>query len=154
VWYFSNSGTHPTWFAGRSSDPAENLKGVSFFPEASYYPAGGASVHHFAAPGRVTLARLARRNGRYWLEIVPAEFVRFPRDVMVRKGATLTPEWPIAFARLECPADVFLSRFPCNHIHGCYGDWTAELLWVADLLGIGARVFDKRESGSTAFGRP
>ena len=75
VWYFSNSGTHATYFAARSRDPAENLKHVTFYPEASYYPAGGASVHHFAAPGTVTLARLARRDGRYWMAVVPAEIV-------------------------------------------------------------------------------
>lgn len=141
VWYFSNSGTHATYFAGRSNDPAKNLKHVSFFPEASYYPAGGASVHHFAAPGQVTLARLARKDGRYWLAVVPGEIVQFPRKVMVAKGKTVTPEWPIAFTRLDCPADRFLSQFPCNHIHGCYGDWTAELQHVASLLGIEARVF-------------
>jgi L-fucose isomerase len=141
VWYFSNSGTHATYFAGRSLDPARNLQHVSFFPEASYYPAGGASVHHFAAPGPVTLARLARQDGRYWLAIVPGKIVQFPRKVMARKGATVTPEWPIAFTRLQCPADDFLANFPCNHIHGCYGDWTREWLHVAALLGIEARVF-------------
>ena len=141
VWYFSNSGTHATFFAGRSANPADNLRHVTFYPEASYYPAGGASVHHFAAPGEVTLARLARRNGKYWLAIVPADFVQFPREVMLAKGATVTPEWPIAFTRLACPAEKFLADFPCNHIHGCYGNWKTELLHVAEILGIEAKVF-------------
>jgi L-fucose isomerase len=99
-------------------------------------------VHHFAAPGKVTLARLARKDGKYWLAVVPGEFVQFPRKVMVAKGATVTPEWPIAFTRLGCAADDFLANFPCNHIHGCYGDWRREWLHVADLLGIEARVFE------------
>ena len=141
VWYFSNSGTHATYFAGKSKDPAVNLKKVSFFPEASYFPAGGASVHHFAAPGKVTLARLARKDGKYWMAIVPAEIVQFPEDVMVAKGKTITPEWPCAFTKLECSADEFLASFPCNHIHGCYGDWVAELRHIADILGIEARMF-------------
>ena len=89
----------------------------------------------------MTLARLARRNGKYWLAIVPGEFVQFPRDIMLQKGSTVTPEWPIAFTRLRCPADRFLADFPCNHIHGCYGDWTAEWLHLAEVLGIEARVF-------------
>lgn len=141
VWYFSNSGTHATYFAGASDDPFVNLKNVTFYPEVSYYPAGGASVHHFAAPGRVTLARLARKNGRYWMAIVPGEFVEFPREVSLAKGATCTPEWPIAFTRLQCAADDFLATYPCNHIHGCYGDWEKELLQIASLLGIEARVY-------------
>ena len=143
VWYFSNSGTHATFFAGRSMNPAENLRNVSFFPEASYYPAGGASVHHFAAPGKVTLARLARKEGRYKLAIVPAEIVQFEQELMEQKGSTVTPEWPIAFTRIECDAEYFLGNFPCNHIHGCYGIWTAELLHVARILGIEAEVFSQ-----------
>ena len=141
IWYFSNSGTHATYFAGKSKKPAENLKHVTFYPESNYYPAGGASVHHFAAPGKVTLARLARKNGRYWLAIVPAEFVEFPREVALQKGATVTPEWPIAFTRLQCPPEEFLATFPCNHIHGCYGDWVNELCHVAALLDIEVKQF-------------
>jgi L-fucose isomerase len=141
VWYFSNSGTHPTFFAGASDDPAVNLKDVTFYSECSYYPAGGASVHHFAAPGRATMARLARKDGRYWLAIVPCEFVQFSREKMLQKGATVTPEWPIAFAKLQCGADEFLGTFPCNHIHGCYGDWEQELLHVAAILGFETKIY-------------
>ena len=141
VWYFSNSGTHATYFAGASMDPVENLKHVTFYSECSYYPAGGASVHHFAAPGQVTLARLARKNGKYWLAIVPGEFIEFPRAIALAKGSTTTPEWPIAFTRIQTSADEFLANFPCNHIHGCYGDWVTELKMVAKILGIEAKVF-------------
>lgn len=141
VWYFSNSGTHATFFAGRSTDPAVNLKNVTFYPEHDYYPAGGASVHHFAAPGKVTLARLARKNGKYRLALLPAEFVEFPEDVALAKGSTTTPEWPIAFTRLQVSADEFLARFPCNHIHGVYGDFVQEWLTVARLLEIDVDLF-------------
>jgi L-fucose isomerase len=136
VWYFSNSGTHATYFAGKSYDPAENLKNVTFYPEASCYPAGGASVHHFAASGKVTLARLARKEGRYRIAILSGEIVRFTQKKMMAMGSTVTPEWPIAFTKLECSAEKFLGKFPCNHIHGCYGDWRNELLHVAELLNI------------------
>ena len=142
VWYFSNSGTHATFFAGGSLDPAVNLAKVSFCPEKNYYPAGGASVQHFAAPGKVTLARLARKNGKYGLAIVPAEFVEFSPEEAAKKAATVTPEWPIAFTRLEVSPEFFLSNYPCNHIHGVYGDWTRELLTLARIYGIEATVFE------------
>jgi len=141
VWYFSNSGTHATYFAGKSMDPAENLKHVTFYPEVSYYPAGGASVHHFAAPGEVTLARLARKDGQYHLAIVPAEFVAFPREVALAKGAATTPQWPIAFTRLRVPPETFLESFPCNHIHGVYGTCLDELMHIARILGIPFKVY-------------
>ena len=141
VWYFSNSGTHATFFAGRSMDPKENLRKVTFYPEVPDYPAGGPSVHHFAAPGKVTLARLARKEGRYWLAIVPGRIVEFDRESALARGRTVTPQWPIAFTKLDCGADEFLSRFPCNHIHGVYGDCTKELLAAGKILGIETRIF-------------
>ncbi len=143
VWYFSNSGTHATYFAGGSYRPEENLKRVTLHPETHYYPAGGASVHHFAKGGEVTLARLARKNGKYFLTIVPAEFVEFPEDKALALGSLTTPEWPIAFARLKVGADYFLKHFPCNHIHGVYGNYVEELKILAELLHMDAVVFEE-----------
>jgi L-fucose isomerase len=141
VWYFSNSGMHPTFFAGRSKNPEENLKLVTLYPEISDYPAGGPSVHHFAASGSVTLARLARKSGKYWMAIVPGEFIEFPREEALLMGATVTPQWPIAFTRLRVPAEEFLSYYPCNHIHGVYGNYVEELQLIAKILGIEVRLF-------------
>ena len=145
IWFFSNSGTHATYFDGASDDYKENLKNVSFLPETDYYPAGGASVHHFAKAGKVTLARLARKNGEYYLTIVPAEFVEFDREKMLALGSTTTPSWPAAFARLKVSPEYFISNFPCNHIHGVYGDWTESLVNVAKILCITVKIFEYRK---------
>ncbi|MDQ7841406.1 MAG: L-fucose/L-arabinose isomerase family protein [bacterium] len=141
VWDLCNSGQHATYFAARSFDPAVNLPKVRFYPEIIYFPAGGASVAHIAAPGQVTLARLARRQGRYWMAIVPAEFVEFPEEVAWAKAAATTPEWPHAFARFRVGADEFLSEYDSNHIHGVYGDYVQELVWISKILGMDCRVF-------------
>jgi L-fucose isomerase len=140
VWFFSNSGTHATFFAAGSSDINENLSKVSFKPECSDFPAGGASVHHFAAAGEVTLARLARKNGKYWMAIVPAEIVQFEQKTMEQLGAMVTPEWPIAFTRLQVSPEEFLNNFPCNHIHGVYGNYREELIQLCEIFGIDYKV--------------
>lgn len=140
VWFFSNSGTHATYFAAASDVPEENMHKVSLLPETPDYPAGGASVQHFAAPGDVTLARLARKNGKYCLTIVPATLVNFSQEEMLRMGQLTTPCWPIAFARLKVSADQFLSTFPCNHIHGVYGNHIEELMTYADLMGMDIKI--------------
>ncbi len=141
IWYFSNSGTHATFFAGASYDPAENLKNVKLLPETVDYPAGGASVWHIAAPGKVTLARLARKDGNYKLTIVPAEIVRFAPEKEAVLSQVATPQWPVAFTRLEVSAESFISRFPCNHIHGVYGDYVDQLVNVAEILGIEYEIY-------------
>lgn len=141
VWDLCNSGQHATYFAGRSTDPAVNLPKVRFYPEIIYFPAGGASVAHIAVPGTVTLARLARRQGRYWMAIVPAHFVEYAESVAWKKAEATTPEWPHAFAKFRVPPDVFLASYDSNHIHGVYGDYVQELIWVSRILGMEYQVF-------------
>ena len=136
VWYFSNSGTHATYFAGASMNAAENLRQVELFPETEDFPAGGASVQHFAKAGKVTLARLSRKNGKYRMTIVPAEIVTYEREKMKAMSSQTTPEWPVAFTKLQVSADRFLEEYPCNHIHGIYGDYVREMVDIAKILGI------------------
>ncbi len=136
-----NSGAHATFFAGRSKSPEGNLPLVHFWPQIFYFPAGGASVMHFARPGEVTLARLTRRNGKYWMAIVPAEFTLFDEQTNWALAEATTKEWPHAFARLKVPADEFLATYDSNHIHGCYGNWTEELVEICKILKIDYHLY-------------
>ena len=139
VWDLCNSGEHATYFAGRSTDPKVNLSRTEFRPQGFYFPAGGASVYHIAAPGRVTLARLTRHDGRYVMTVVPAEFVDFgARNHEI--AAISQDNWPHAFARFDCSVETFIANFHCNHIHGVYGDVVAELEQLCSVLGIECRV--------------
>ena len=96
---------------------------------------------HFAQPGEVTLARLTRRDSKYWLAIVPAEFVLFDEAKNWAKAEATTREWPHAFARLKVSADEFLSSYDSNHIHGCYGNWIDELVAVTKILKIDYKIY-------------
>lgn len=136
-----NSGQHATYFAARSFDFKENLAKVEFRPEGFYFPAGGAAVFHVAAPGEVTLARLMRNAGKYWMAIVPAEFVQFDEKKNEELINTVQNNWPHAFCKLRVPAVEFLSTYACNHIHGVYGNWVEELKLVCEILGIEAKVY-------------
>jgi L-fucose isomerase len=139
VWDLCNSGEHATYFAGRSHDPVENLQRTEFRPQGFYFPAGGAAVYHIAAPGRVTLARLTRHDRQYVMTIVPAELVDFgSRNHEI--AAISQDNWPHAFARFDCTVETFIANFHCNHIHGVYGDWVAELEQLCEVLDIRCRV--------------
>lgn len=136
VWDLCNSGQHATWFAARSDDPAENLAKTHLYPEVFYFPAGGASVRHLAAPGSFTLARLTRHDHRYRMHVVRGEFEQYDEatnEAMMRQS---TYEWPHAFARLHVPANDFLGRFGANHIHAIPGEYVAELRAICELLDI------------------
>ncbi|MGI5227524.1 L-fucose/L-arabinose isomerase family protein [Actinoallomurus sp. CA-142502] len=136
VWDLCNSGQHATWYAARSADPAENLAKVHFHPEVFYFPAGGASVQHLAAPGEMTFARLTRYDGRYRMHVMRGAFEQYDdatNEAMMRQS---TYEWPHAFARLRVDSEEFLSRFGANHIHAVPGEYVAELRAVCELLAI------------------
>ncbi|MGI8907792.1 MAG: L-fucose/L-arabinose isomerase family protein [Candidatus Sumerlaeaceae bacterium] len=138
VWDLCNSGEHATYFAARSFDPKENLAKTEFRAEGFYFPAGGASVYHIAAPGEVTLARLTRSggSGSYRMAVVPAELVSFGEKEDEALAAGVQDNWPHAFARFACTPEEFIDQFHCNHIHGVYGDYVEELRTFCDIKGI------------------
>lgn len=131
-----NSGEHATFFAAKSYDPAVNLAKVELYPESFYFPAGGASVRHIAAPGEVTLARLTRKNGEYVMTIIKGEFLDFGEEKNEKKAANTQIEWPHAFAKLKVSVDEFLATYGSNHIHGVYGDYVEELVQFCNLARI------------------
>ena len=136
VWDLCNSGQHATWYAARSDDAAENLRHVELHPEGFFFPAGGASVRHIAAPGAMTFARLGRRDGRYRMQVLRGEFVRFGRQGDEDLARQSTFAWPHAFARIEADVETILSRYGSNHIHAVPGDHVAELRIACDLMGV------------------
>lgn len=136
VWDLCNSGQHATWYAERSDDPAVNLRSVKLLPEVFYFPAGGAAVHHIAAPGEATFARLSRINHRYRMQVVHGDLLRFDHRTNESLARQSTYEWPHAFARFDVAAEPFLSEFGANHIHAVPGDWRAELKAVCGILDI------------------
>jgi L-fucose isomerase len=136
IWDLCNSGQHATWFAARSDDPTENLRHVHLYPEGFYFKAGGASIHHLAAPGSFTFARLTRLNGRYRMHVLRGSFERFDDTVNEWLMRQSDYQWPHAFARFDASVDEFLGRYGSNHIHAIPGDHVAELRIMCRLLDV------------------
>jgi L-fucose isomerase len=136
VWDLCNSGEHATWFAARSDDPLENLRHVHLYPEDFYFPAGGASVHHLAAPGDFTFARLTRLDDRYRMQVLRGGLERFDAETNERLMRASTYIWPHAFARFDAGAEEILGRYGSNHIHAVPGDHVDALREVCRLLDV------------------
>jgi L-fucose isomerase len=136
VWDLCNSGQHATWLAARSDDPLENLRHVHLYPEEFYFPAGGASIHHLAAPGDFTFARLTRLDGRYRMHVLTGGLEQFDPETNERLMRATTYVWPHAFARFDADADEILGRYGSNHIHAVPGDHVLALRGLCDLLDV------------------
>jgi L-fucose/D-arabinose isomerase len=146
IWDLENSGQHATWFAARSDDPAENLSRVHLYPEEFYFPAGGAAVHHLAAAGDITLARLSRLDASYRMQVTLGRFETYDDETNEALMRQSTYVWPHAFTRMAAPAEVFLSRFGANHIHAVPGDITGELAAICGFLNVAMERLDKQTS--------
>ncbi len=140
VFVYCNCGSQATWYAARSDNYKENLKKVTFYPQIPYYfKAGGATVHYLAKEGEVTMARLARRNGKYWMAIMKGEFVELAEEKMKETSG----EWPHAFVKLDIDPAELISRYSSNHSHAVYGDYVDELVQVCEMLDVESVVFTK-----------
>ncbi|MGQ4615373.1 hypothetical protein [Nocardia sp. R7R-8] len=129
--------------AARSDDPAENLAKVYLYPEVFFFPAGGASVHHLAAPGRMTLARLTRLDGDYRMQLMLGDFEHYDEQTNEALMQQSPREWPHAFALLDARAEDFLNRFGADHIHAVPGDHREAVRATCELLDVTVDEFTR-----------
>jgi L-fucose isomerase len=127
-----NCGAAATWFAGQSSNPAENLRRVRIVPAIAKYAGGGAHLEFVFAPARMTFARLSRSAQGYGMLIMQGETETHAISEM--QGANAN--WPHAFVRLPLPPHRLIDAMQSNHLHGVAGDCVAELELLCDMLDI------------------
>jgi L-fucose isomerase len=92
------------------------------------------------APGEITLARLARKNGKYWMAITTGEFI----TVKPEKLNEISPEWPQGFAKLSGDSQELISSLDSCHLHAIYGNYVNELIEICNLKGIDYKLFSKQ----------
>lgn len=139
IFVFSNCGSQSTWYAARSSDYKENLAKVESFPQMpEFYPAGGGTVRYMVSEGKLTCARLTRKDGKYRMVIFPADAIKFPEEKMNETSI----EWPQAFVKINVTPDRLIDVYGSNHAHAVDGYWVPELVKVCDLLGIESIVLE------------
>jgi L-fucose isomerase len=142
TFYMPNCGGMCTWFAGRSGNPAENLKKVQIRP--AIRPGGGGTTYLTCAPGPLTLGRLYRKSGDYSLAVFKGEAIDLPKDEYEAfVAARGSHQLPTAFVRTKVDIDRFVAEFASNHICAVPGIWVNELVHVCGLLGIRVIVLDE-----------
>jgi len=137
IWDFCNSGNHPSWYASRSDNPAENFKKVTLHPALEmYFKAGGASVEFDAAPGEMTFARLGISDDKFYMVMVRGTVLDLPEAERKKINSKTSPTWPHLHVRFPCSFEEFIDVFPCNHILVVPGDHVGELTHFCDMAGV------------------
>jgi L-fucose isomerase len=129
LWTLANCGAVPAAFFATPEDPS----GLSALRlrQHTFGLGGGGALAGTLPPQPVTLARLCRRSGQYWMAILSGQVVPAREEDVLR----ITPAFPKAFVRTGAGPD-FLQQFGSNHIHLVSGDYVAELAAFCRLAGI------------------
>jgi len=134
-WILANCGALPAAFFATPENQS-GLKGMHAEPHV-FGKGGGGALAGIATPRRVTLARLCRKNGEYWMAILPGQ-IEQPGREDVNKA---TPAFPKAFVRLD-NGENFIDSYGSNHIHMVVGDYTEELVSFCRMAGIDWQVWN------------
>jgi L-fucose isomerase len=129
VWTLVNCGAMPAAFFATPADPT-GLAAVQVVPHI-FGTGGGGALPAVVAPQQVTLARLCRRDGAYWMAIVSGSTEKAARKDLARA----TPAYPQAFVHASAGRDIIM-EFGSNHIHMVAGNYADELVHFCDQVGI------------------
>lgn len=135
LWVLANCGAVPAALCALEDDPG-GLSQVRIEPH-TFGRGGGGALPAVLAPGKVTLARLCRKNGQYWMALLAAEVE--PADA--QRLGMVTPAFPKGLLRTSAGMD-FLNEFGSNHIHMVSGNILRELKIFCRLAGIPCRSWE------------
>jgi L-fucose isomerase len=123
-----NCGSQPTEFAKTRKDVHWVTEGLVEFE----WKIGGACPQYVAKPGRVTLARTGRINGKHIMLILGGTAVEKDREAL----REVNYQQPQAFINLDCQPENFIQELRSNHIHMIYGDYREHLKHLCGVLDI------------------
>ncbi len=134
VWTLANCGAAPASFFATDADPS-GLSAIHLVPH-TFGVGGGGALPAVVAPQPVTLARLCRRGGDYWMAILAGCTEQATRDDL----NLANPAYPQAFVRSSAGRD-FIMEFGSNHIHMVAGSYTEELVEFCGQAGLACKVW-------------
>lgn len=134
IWTMANCGAFASDFGADESDPT-GLSSVEIAPHV-IGEAGGCALPMMAKNGEVTLARLCRTDGKYWMAIIEGEILPKAHDDL--KDATAV--FPQAYIKANTDSD-FFQRFGSNHSHMVRGHRGNALASFCEVAGIESRIW-------------
>lgn len=123
-----NCGSEPTNFARSRKDVTWVCEDIKEF----HWIIGGAYPRFVGKSGEVTLARLARVNRQYVMQIIKGKALDLPPEKMNETSS----KRPHIFVRLDCNQEDFINTLRSNHMHLVYGNYIQELLKTCEVLDI------------------
>jgi L-fucose isomerase len=135
VWTLANCGAMAASFYATPEDP-QGLSALHIVPHV-FGRGGGGALPAVVAPQAVTLARLCRKAGEYWMAILAGHTEYAGREELMRT----TQAFPQAFVRTSAGMD-FLTQFGSNHLQMVSGNYVDALIAFCRQAGLRWQVWD------------
>ena len=129
VWILANCGAISADFFADDED-SSGFSNIDVVPHA-FGKAGGCAYTSVIKEGEVTAARLCRKNGSYWMAIIPGQMVQADQGDLEK----VTPEFPKGVFSMDAGKD-FLESFGSNHVHITSGNIVEELKFFCAIQNI------------------
>lgn len=126
----ANCGSMASYFAD-PKDPVHALSETHLLPHV-FGEAGGAVTQMVARAGKITCARMIRKDGRYVLACFEGETYEQDREELHKTNYS----YPTQFIRAEIDYDRFFETMNANHLHTVYGSYKDVLKHFCEITGI------------------
>ncbi len=119
----SNCGAASIYYSCLSPHASECLPEV--WIKGQVQGASGGAVGFYSKPSDVTVARLTRIDGEYWMQYGKGQIVRMTEDI--REKIVWGKMWPNTPIKISAPRDLLISAAGSNHYSASPGDLTGEI---------------------------
>lgn len=105
--------------------------------------ASGGAVGFYSKPCDVTVARITRIDGEYWMQYGVGRITQMTDEI--REKILWGKMWPNTPIRIEAPRDLLISAVGSNHYSASPGDMTLEIEAFCRLHGLSKMRLDSEE---------
>jgi L-fucose isomerase-like protein len=137
----SNCGASSVYYACKSCVTCEMLKALTI--EANCEGVSGGAVGYKTPPGRMTVARLTRSKGKYFMHLGLAEAIKITKDIESKFYYGKT--WPHTALNMDVDQQLLVKALGSNHIIATPGDFIKEINYLCNQAGIEVFRIDSKE---------
>ncbi|MBM3705331.1 MAG: fucose isomerase [Actinobacteria bacterium] len=128
----SNCGASSIYYSCRSCAACDVLKNLKI--EANYEGISGGAVGYCCPPGEMTVARLVRSKGKYFMLLGLGNAMEITEEISSKFyfGST----WPHTAIKLQSDRQLIVQALGANHLVATFGNYLKEVYYACSLAGI------------------
>ncbi len=128
----SNCGASSVYYACKSCSVCDMLKNIKI--EANCEGATGGAVGYSCPPGEMTIARLVRSKGKYFMHLGIGRAIEITKDISSKFYYGKT--WPHTAVSLGVDQQLLVQSLGANHLIAIPGNFLKEVYYACTLAGI------------------